>query len=374
MTKVESIDTDNVFPIYPSVIDFNSKNICGATCGIQKALNRTFSHVSIKSSTDSKRHYISIYPNGMSEDNYITFKGLKYYLSVMTLFYSSVHSIKGFSTSENETEFHILFKRGSHEIILAMPVKTMMTNFLETTSVQFFKEIIKPLRSKMNNISSLPLSQGIMVEELIPEGGYCYYQAKSVKEKMKKIGSGKTITSGVQTLSPIVFYYKNALTIRNEDMAALQKMKRYEFIANDNPNNIGMFVYSSEQDFSGVSNESRNNDIYIDCSPEINEDEKESNIDNIKNDIGTFQFAMLIVVILLIPPIIAFSNRFRVYGMYDTWGMIMFAFTIVMLISCTALFFNYNKDAEYKSIVTSTIIILIVVLLIGMFTIYNFMQ
>lgn len=376
MAKTGSPEENQNYPIYPCVIDFKTSNKCGSTCSIKANLNHKISHVSLKNDITSKQQYITIYPSGSTGENYITFKGLKYYVSLMTLFYSSVHSKKGYSGSDYETELHITFKRGSDEVILAIPVKASSSNFMETSSIQFFKEIIKPLQpKKKNSTGPIQLSQGILLEELVPEGGYCFYQSKSVKETLQKVNSTNTIVSGLQTVPPTVFYYKNSLTINAEDMEKLQTFKKFTFISNENPKNIGMFVYTPENDFSELSND-KDNEIYIDCSPEMDSSKttKDNEENSVEKDIGIFQFAMLLIVILLIPPIIAFSNRFRVYGMYDKWGMSTFAFTIGMLILSTALFFNYNPDSQYSTIMTVTIISLIVMLISGTYYIYSLSQ
>jgi len=376
MTKTGSPEDNQKYPIYPCVIDFKTINKCGSTCSIKANLNHKISHVSLQNDVTTKQQYISIFPSGTAGENFITFKGLKYYVSLLTLFYSSVHSKKGYSGSEYETELHITFKRGSEEVILAIPVKASSSNFMETTSIQFFKEILRPLQpKKKNSTGPVQLSQGILLEELVPEGGYCFYESKSVKETLQKVKSTKTITSGLQTVLPTVFYYKNSLTINTEDMEKLQGFKTFTFIANENPGNIGMFVYSPENDFSELSND-KDNEIYIDCSPELdnNKLDKDNEEDSVEKDIGIFQFAMLLIVILLIPPIIAFSNRFRVYGMYDKWGMSTFAFTMGMLILSTTLFFNYNTNSQYSSIMTVTIISLVIMLITGTYYIYSLSQ
>lgn len=359
---------NNSYPIYPSVVDFKSKNTCGSTCTIKKDLNHKITNVSLNNDITTNKHFISIYPNGAG-DNFITFQGQKYYVSLMTLFYGYVHTVRDQVKTQNETELHILFKRGESEIILAIPVRVANNDFIDTTSIHFFQEILKPIRSKKNNISSIQLNQGILLEELIPDGGYCFYQSKSVKEKIQKKGTNKTKISGLQTIPPTVFYYKQSLSMRADDMKILKSLQKYEFIANDNPQNIGMFVYSSNQDFTGLS-ESKDNDIYIDCSPEMNETETTTE-DVGKKDVGIFQMAMLIVVVLLIPPVLAFSNRFRKHGMKDGWGLATFAFTLCMLITCTMLFFNYSNDPRYNSVLWLTTIVLVVSLICGSLFLYN---
>lgn len=363
---------NNIYPIYPSVIDFNSKNTCGSTCNIKKDLNHKITNVSLNNDITTNNHFISIYPNG-SGDNFVSYKGQKYYVSLLTLFYGNVHTVKDQVKSQNETELHILFKRGNSEIILAIPVKVANNDFIDTTSTHFFQEILKPIRSKKNNVSSIPLNQGVLLEELIPDGGYCFYQSKSVKEKIQKKGTTKTKISGLQTKPPTVFYYRQSLSMRADDMKILKALQKYEFVTNENPQNIGMFVYSSNQDFTGIS-ESKDNDIYIDCSPELNTTETNKEEDVGETDVGIFQLAMLIVVVLLIPPVLAFSNRFRNYGMKDNWGLATFAFTLVMLITCTMLFFNYSNDPRYQSVLWLTTIVLIVSLVCGSLFLYNLFE
>lgn len=371
MAKTGSPET-NVYPIYPSVIDFNSKNTCGSTCNIKKDLNHKITHVSLNNDVTSSKHFISIYPNG-SGDNFIQYNGQKYYVSLLTLFYGNVHKVRDQVDSQHETELHILCKRGNNEIILAIPVRVANNDFIDTTSIHFFQEILKPIRSKKNNIHSIQLNQGILLEELIPDGGYCFYQSKSVKEKIQKKGTTKTRISGLQTIPPTVFYYKQSLSMRADDMKILKSLQKFEFVANENPNNTGMFVYSSNQDITGLSG-TKDNDIYIDCSPEIQKDERNEKEDASEKDVGIFQLAMLIVVVLLIPPVLAFSNRFRRYGMQDTWGLATFAFTLVMLITCTLLFFNYSNDPRYQSILWLTTIVLVVSLVCGSLFLYNLFE
>lgn len=363
---------NNIYPIYPSVVDFNSKNKCGSTCNIKKDLNHKVTHVSLKNDVTSNKHFISIYPNGSSGDNFISYKGQKYYVSLLTLFYGNVHTVKDQVKSQNETELHILFKRGNSEIILAIPVRVANNDFIDTTSIHFFQEIMKPIRSKKNNISSIQLNQGVLLEELIPDGGYCFYQSQSVKEKIQKKGTTKSRISGLQTIPPTVFYYKQSLSMRAEDMKILKSLEKYEFVANENPQNTGMFVYSSNQDFTGMS-ESKDNDIYIDCSPEMKNTET-NKVEEGEKDIGIFQLAMLIVVVLLIPPVLAFSNRFRKYGVRDSWGLATFAFTLCMLITCTMLFFNYSNDPKYQSVLWLTTIVLVVSLICGSLFLYNLFE
>lgn len=227
-------------PVYPSRFKAPTYyNSCGNTCDHVFMKQEQITGCNVIKSVKTTSPYISITPD-QTENTIVQFKGKKYKLKSILVFYAPVHELSKTSKTpfaEMHIEFISVNAASTYGERLTIAVQLTKGSSSGTAS-NFLKLILDKSGDRDDRTIHVDLQEAVVLNSLLSEKnkGYFYYHPQSSNETLQFVKSSRKIAGYPATIEKFfVLVYEDMLDIDEEVIDALLKNQKVKFIANDNP-------------------------------------------------------------------------------------------------------------------------------------------